>query len=120
MRVLILEDDCDLRLLLKEAIENMGAKVAALESPVDALDSTDPRGPFDLVLTDNQMPGATGMQFTKVLRIAGIDVPILMLSSDQGDLKYRFFEAGGTEFFEKGDVAHALGWIEAFKHTWSL
>jgi two-component system response regulator PilR (NtrC family) len=68
IRVLVVDDDNDLRAALTEFISRMGVKVRTAGNVADAqrLLQTEPV-PFDLVLTDLKLPGGSG---TDVLRAA--------------------------------------------------
>jgi PAS domain S-box-containing protein len=67
LRVLIVEDEPDTRLLLRKALERYGATVEACESVADALAALDARS-FDCILSDIAMPGEDGYAFIKKLR----------------------------------------------------
>lgn len=109
MRILLLEDCPDVRLVLKDMFESAGAEVTDLESP--ALYPHDYPLDFDLVVTDNQMPGMTGLEYTNHLRVKGYAGPIVMQSSDFGNLEERFLAAGGTKFFQKGNPSPLIEWV---------
>ena len=68
IRILVVDDDVDLRDALTEYISKMGVKVRTAGNVAEAqhLLQTEPV-PFDLILTDLKIPGGTGMD---VLRAA--------------------------------------------------
>ena len=70
LRILIVEDEPDTRLLLGKALERFGAAVETCESVEDALAALD-RTPFDCILSDIGMPGADGYTFIEKLRARG-------------------------------------------------
>jgi DNA-binding NtrC family response regulator len=62
IRVLVVEDDDDMRLTLKEFISKMGVKVCTAGTVADAKRSLRAEAdPFDLVLTDLKLPDGSGM-----------------------------------------------------------
>ncbi len=68
IRVLVVDDDVDLRAALTEYISKMGVKVRTAGNVSDAQNLLQTESlPFDLVLTDLKIPGGTGMD---VLRAA--------------------------------------------------
>jgi signal transduction histidine kinase/ActR/RegA family two-component response regulator len=67
VRLLILDDDGDLRLLLTTALAHMGADVTAVGSAREALDAVSHETP-DVVVSDIRMPGEDGYAFIRKLR----------------------------------------------------
>jgi DNA-binding response OmpR family regulator len=60
-RILIAEDDEDLRLLLRLVVQRAGHEVEGVGDGVAALRAIS-RGGYDLVVLDNMMPGMTGLE----------------------------------------------------------
>ncbi len=68
-RVLIVEDDASIAFLIKEHLADLGpdyeiGAAASGEEALRAFDSTH----FDLVVTDNKMPGLTGVELIQLLK----------------------------------------------------
>jgi CheY-like chemotaxis protein len=61
-RVLLAEDDPQLREILLDGLQDEGFSVVAAEDGVRALDLFLSQGPFDVVLLDEEMPGLTGRE----------------------------------------------------------
>ena len=61
LRVLVVDDEADIRLGLRLLIEPLGAHVSAASSGAEALEVIEGEG-ADLVLTDLQMPGMSGVR----------------------------------------------------------
>ncbi|MDQ1354290.1 MAG: domain S-box protein [Acidobacteriota bacterium] len=78
-RILLVEDDVPLLAAEKELLEELGYKVTAIKSGVEALEiiKTVPDR-FDIVITDFTMPKMTGVQLTKKIRAAGVKFPVLL------------------------------------------
>jgi DNA-binding NtrC family response regulator len=64
----LVDDDEAAVHLLKEVLERERYRVAAATSVPEALKRLGDDGPFDLVLTDLRMPGASGMDLLRVVR----------------------------------------------------
>ena len=78
-RVLVVDDDPDVRLFLSETLQNLGFDVVVAEDAehgLDVLEAADP----DLVLVDFAMPGMNGAQMATVVRARRPDVPIIFAS----------------------------------------
>ncbi|AMY70348.1 response regulator [Frigidibacter mobilis] len=70
------------RVILERQLETYGLEVTLCRSAAEALDVIEGGATFDLVLTDHEMPGMTGLDLAQQLREGGIGVPILLLTSD--------------------------------------
>lgn len=82
-QVLVVEDDPNLRLLLRTALTDAGFEVEESDSGPAALE-TFARCPVDLVLLDVGLPGLDGHEVLRQLR-GWSDVPVIMLSERQSE-----------------------------------
>jgi signal transduction histidine kinase len=80
-RVLLAEDNPDIRLALADLLEFAGAQVVQAEGG-DAAVREALAGPFDAVLMDVRMPDLDGLQATRILRARGCRLPIVALTAD--------------------------------------
>ena len=80
--ILVVDDDKNTRLLLKAVLESEGYTVYAAQNGEDALTVMDQQH-IDLVVLDVMMPKMDGYEFTKILREAQNNLPILMVSAKQ-------------------------------------
>ncbi len=78
--VLIVDDDKRLRELLSSFLAVNGCRVSAVNGAAQARAQMAGMA-FDLIVLDVMMPGETGLEFAASLRLAGNNVPILMLSA---------------------------------------
>ena len=80
--ILVVDDDKNTRLLLKAVLESEGYTVYTAQNGEDALTVMDQQH-IDLVVLDVMMPKMDGYEFTKILREAQNNLPILMVSAKQ-------------------------------------
>lgn len=100
-RILVVDDDPELRALLKRFLAEHGFRVRLAEDG-KALDRELAREPVDLVVLDLMMPGEDGLAVTRRLRAAGETVPILILTA-RGDPIDRVLglEMGADDYLAK-------------------
>ncbi|MGS5086506.1 PAS domain-containing hybrid sensor histidine kinase/response regulator [Hydrogenophaga sp. A37] len=81
LHILYIDDDQALLLLIKQLLERRGYRVSAYHDQRAALDaiSADPAG-IDLVLTDYNMPGMSGLDVARLVRAIRPDLPIAVAS----------------------------------------
>lgn len=80
--VLVADDDKNTRKLLKAVLEAENYTVYTAADGIEALEIID-REHIDLVLLDIMMPNMDGYEFTKTLREARNNIPVLMISARQ-------------------------------------
>lgn len=76
-RILVVEDDDDIRRLSTEALIRHGYQVDAAEDGAVAWDALQSNC-YDLMVTDNAMPKVTGVELLKKLRGARMALPVIM------------------------------------------
>ena len=100
-RLLIVDDDADMRLLLAEYFRRLGFQVDERESGTTALQPAT-TGKFDCFIFDVSMPGMSGFDLLKRARERGVQTPALFLTAhDALDYKVAGFEAGGDDYLSK-------------------
>jgi DNA-binding response OmpR family regulator len=100
-RLLIVDDDADMRLLLAEYFRRLGFHVEERESGTAALEPAI-AGDFDCFILDVSMPGISGLELLKRVRDRGIQTPALFLTAhDALDDKVAGFEAGADDYLAK-------------------
>jgi PAS domain S-box-containing protein len=78
-RVLVVDDDADVRAFLADSLEGLGHEVAAFEAGEQALDRL--RGwPADLALIDYAMPGMHGADVARAARAMRPDLPVVFVT----------------------------------------
>ena len=99
-RILVVDDDPDIRLLLLELLERAGYEVETAEDGRSALRSFY-ENPPSLVILDVSMPDMDGYQMLERLRDLS-DVPVLMLTARSQELeKVRGLSAGADDYVPK-------------------
>ena len=85
-RILIVEDDSDLRVVIRMVLERAGYKVAEARHGAEALESIGVEMP-DLVIADLTMPVMTGVELVDRIHAnaATASLPIVLLSGLQVD-----------------------------------
>lgn len=79
IRILLVEDDALVRELLCMQLLEDGAAVETAESAEDALLKFRAEA-FDLVVTDQSMPGMTGCELATMLKSVAPDLPVVLLT----------------------------------------
>ncbi|MBQ4568510.1 MAG: response regulator transcription factor [Ruminococcus sp.] len=99
--VLVADDDKNTRLLMKAVLEAERYTVFTAKDGKEALDILD-REHLDLVVLDIMMPNLDGYEFTKAIRDAGNNLPILMVSAKHTpEDKRRGFLVGTDDYMTK-------------------
>ena len=102
LRVVVVEDDRALRLILASWCRSIGMNVLAEfpdgQAAFDLLSADDEPNP-DLILTDCQMPRMDGIALVRQLRARGNDTPVIMLSGHQDACIADLARAAGVNCF---------------------
>jgi PAS domain S-box-containing protein len=80
LRILIVEDEPDTRVLLRKALERFGAKVETCELAEEALAALD-ASEFDVILSDIAMPGEDGYALIEKIRARGRRTPAIAFTA---------------------------------------
>jgi len=100
-RLMIVDDDAEMRTLLAEYFRRLGFEVAEKESGAAALQTVASER-FDCFILDVAMPEMSGIELLKKMRERGIDTPTLFLTAhDLLDDKVAGFEAGADDYLAK-------------------
>jgi two-component system chemotaxis response regulator CheY len=76
-RILVVEDDGDIRRLNSEVLIQFGYHVDTAEDGAAAWDTLQLKG-YDLLVTDNEMPKVTGIELLKKVQDARMTLPVIM------------------------------------------
>jgi diguanylate cyclase (GGDEF)-like protein len=112
-RVLVVDDDRNLRQIIVTNLELGGFDVIAAASGADALRALDEHSAIDLVLLDVMMPNMDGYEVAKKIRAHASPivshVPIIMVTAKgETEDKLRGFDAGADDYITKPFGAQEL------------
>lgn len=102
-RLLIIDDNKVMRLLLARGLEQQGHKVTMVESGQRGLELLRAE-PYDIVLLDIEMPGMNGFQVLEAIHsdLSLREIPVIMTSSlDEIDSVARCIEMGAEDYLFK-------------------
>jgi DNA-binding response OmpR family regulator len=100
-RILVVEDDDEMRSLLRDFIEDEGYEVDSVNNGSEAFRKL-VKEPFDLVITDIRMPGLTGLDILPGMRKLQPEVSIIVITAfGSEEVHRRAFEKGATAYLEK-------------------
>ena len=100
-RVVVVEDDPDLRTLLARGLEEEGFEAAAVGTGAALLDEVSRAAP-DVLVVDVGLPDGDGRDVCQALRARGIDVPVLFLTARDALVdRLAGFDAGGDDYVTK-------------------
>ena len=119
VRALVIDDNFNNRLILREMLSSRGAEVDEAEDGLDGLERVERARasgvPYQLVLLDCRMPGMDGFQVAERLK-AGVehDLTVLMLSSDDLKVQLTRLRALGLDAYlvkpvRRSDLFDAIG-----------
>jgi DNA-binding response OmpR family regulator len=107
-KILIAEDDANIRQGLVATLESEGYAVTAAADGAQAL-RLFPQGKFDLVLLDVMMPKASGYDVCRELRARGTQVPVLFLTAKGEEIdKVVGLKLGADDYVTKPFGVHEL------------
>ena len=100
-RLLVVDDDPDVRDSLRRALGYAGYSVATAANGADAL-SVVAKSPVDLIILDVLMPMLDGFETCRALRERGVATPVLTLTAlDAVDDRVAGLEAGADDYLVK-------------------
>ena len=99
--ILVVDDDKDIRLLIKRLLEERGYDVTLAEDGVDALLYLG-RREFDLIISDILMPNLDGFKLLEMITQKGINGPVMFLTASSGEESEVIgFELGAADYLRK-------------------
>ncbi|MGF1724903.1 ATP-binding protein [Photobacterium nomapromontoriensis] len=110
LNILVAEDSPTNQLVAKLMLEKRGHQVKIANNGIDVIDMTQnhPES-FDIIFMDISMPEMDGIQATQILRMTGVDLPIIALTANvmQSD-QAKYFSVGMNDFLAKPILAQEL------------
>ena len=113
LKILVVEDDLELRTFYQLALLEQGHAVDAVANGAEALEVMSPE--IDLVVTDLTMPIVPGQKLIAELRAKPEfrELPVLVVTAHPGDLKPEL-RTGRTVVLRKPfELDDFMGWVDA-------
>ena len=95
-RILIAEDNKELRQLFQHVLMKNGYAVTGVADGKEALDAID-KGYYDLIISDIMMPVMDGYELVSSVRQAGINTPVMMITAKDAFDDMRLGFLSGTD-----------------------
>ncbi len=109
---LVVDDEPAIRRLLTRILSGCGIKVTAVPNAAAALAWPGDMLDFDLVLTDLEMPGPSGLDLARSLRTRGVHLPIVFVTGCPDRVVRFVFEDGNAWYvgkpFTSDEIASVL------------
>jgi len=108
-RVLVADDSSTMRKIILRSLQAVGVtEVAEAADGTETLDLFKP-GEFDMVLTDWNMPGKTGLEVVQEIRVQDATVPIIMVTTEaEKGRVVQAIQAGVSDYLVKPFTADTL------------
>ena len=108
-KILVVDDEPEVRLVLTEFLESRGYEVTAAGSGAEALAMVDAAKPH-VVLLDVSMPDMDGMETLKRLAASNPGLPIIMVTANADvDVTSRLIAMGAADYIPKPFDLEYLG-----------
>ena len=99
--ILCVDDDASVCAALEGTLRRAGHTPIVTTGVPDALNQV-AKGGIDLIISDYQMPGFTGIEFLALLETEGFDIPLIMLTGYASiDHAVAAVKAGATDYIQK-------------------
>ncbi len=108
-RVLVADDSKTMRKIITRSLEAVGvSSVTEAADGSQAIDMFQP-GQFDMVLTDWNMPGKTGLEVIQEIRTKDGEIPIIMITTEAEKSRVmQAIQAGVSDYLVKPFTAETL------------
>ncbi len=101
VRILIIEDDKEMRSLLEDILDEEGFGTESVSNGSEGLQEL-AKEPFDLVITDIRMPGFTGLDILPIIKKLQPQASVIVITAFGNEEVYRrSFEKGAAGSLEK-------------------
>lgn len=104
--VLLIDDEKDLITLIAEDFEDVGYKVKTVFDGPSALKAIK-KQKYDLIITDNHMPGFTGLELVRYLKEKDYNIPVYIFSGNTS-IEGAVIDAGARGLITKPCTAQEI------------
>ena len=113
MQIISVDDEADFLLILDHILGRAFpiARLTSFQSPRLAFEHIQAHG-TDFIVTNHGMGRMSGPDLVRVLRVHGVEVPIVMISSNP-DCRSEAFEAGANDFLDQAHLEELPGIIRS-------
>ena len=99
-KILIIDDDADLTMIITDMLESKGLEVKSAQSSAEGFDMLS-QGSVDLILLDINLPGSDGFEVCRQLRRVS-NVPVIFASARTSETdRITGFDIGGDDYLPK-------------------
>jgi len=108
-RVLVADDSSTMRKIILRSLQAVGVTEATEAADGSEAVSLFKPGEFEMVLTDWNMPGKTGLEVTQEIRAQDANVPIIMITTEaEKGRVMQAIQAGVSDYLVKPFTADTL------------
>ncbi|MFZ4507941.1 MAG: PAS domain-containing hybrid sensor histidine kinase/response regulator [Fimbriimonas sp.] len=109
-RIMYVDDEDEMVFLVRRFLQRQGYKVRGFQDPMEALaEFRENPGDFDLVVTDQNMPGYSGVELVRKVQSIRPEMPVALISGYLSDeLIQQAEELGVTELIYKPNTIEEL------------
>ncbi len=101
-RILVVDDERSMREMLDIFLGREGYTVTECAAGTEALRLLDEKGPYDLIITDINMPGLSGFDLLREVKIKFPELPVLMITAyGSPDSAVEAMKLGATDYITK-------------------
>ena len=101
IKIMFIDDDDCVREAISEILSRKGWRVDAFNNAEDGLAALD-NGAYDVVLTDINMPGMSGLNFLQAARELAPEVPVVLVTGYPSiDIAVEAMKVGAVDFLAK-------------------
>ena len=100
VRILVVDDDKNLRNALKKTFELIGAEVDVAEDGVNALELVK-KNEYSMIMSDVNMPRMNGVSSLEAVNQSNLDIPVVMMTGESEYTAEDIDERNGVVLLQK-------------------
>lgn len=108
-RILVVDDENNIRLMIRLALQSAGHQVQTASDGAEALEKWGDGAGFDLMLLDHRMPGMEGVDVLRALKTRDSNAKVILVTAfGTIELALDAMRAGATDFLRKPFTTEVL------------